>query len=122
MTETPAASSCFICGATTSKMNKIEEVQSRPLNEEALKFGMSLLHARIKLMECLLHVAYNIEFKRGRVDSTTRPMKEARKEFIKRELQDKIGIQVDTVKQGSGTTNSGNTSRRLFIYLYILYT
>lgn len=114
VTETPAASSCFICGATTSKMNKIEEVQARPVNKEALQFGMSPLHARIKLMECLLHVAYNIEFKRGRVDSNTRPIKEARKELIKRELKEKIGIQVDTVKQGSGTTNSGNTSRRFF--------
>lgn len=95
-------------------MNKIEEVQSKPVNEEALKFGMSPLHARIKLMECLLHVAYNMEFKRGRVDSNTRPIKEARKELIKRELKDKIGIKVDTVKQGSGTANSGNTSRRFF--------
>uniref|UniRef100_A0A2A4ITJ8 Uncharacterized protein n=1 Tax=Heliothis virescens TaxID=7102 RepID=A0A2A4ITJ8_HELVI len=114
VTGTPAASSCFICGATISKMNKIEELQSRPVNEEALKFGMSPLHARIKLMECLLHIAYNMEFKRGRVDSHTRPIKEARKQSIKRELKDKIGIQVDTVKQGSGTTNSGNTSRRFF--------
>lgn len=75
---------------------------------------MSPLHARIKLMECLLHVAYNIEFKRGRVDLNTRPIREARKGLIKRELKDKIGIQVDTVKQGTGTTNSGNTSRRFF--------
>lgn len=114
VTGTPAASSCFICGATTSKMNKIEEVQAMPVNEQALQFGMSPLHARIKLMECLLHVAYNIEFKRGRVDLRTRPIKEARKDLIKRELREKIGIQIDTVKQGTGTTNSGNTSRRFF--------
>ncbi|XP_054743575.1 uncharacterized protein LOC129248151 [Anastrepha obliqua] len=60
VTETPASSSCFICLATTSQMNCLEKIKARPINPEAIKFGMSPLHARIKFMEYILHIAYNL--------------------------------------------------------------
>lgn len=34
--------------------------------------------------------------------------------FTHRQLREQLGISVDMVKQGAGTTNTGNTSRRFF--------
>lgn len=44
-------------------MNNIELVNTFNINEESLKFGLSTLHAWIRFFECLLHVAYRLEFK-----------------------------------------------------------
>ncbi|KAK2577975.1 hypothetical protein KPH14_002674 [Odynerus spinipes] len=114
ITETPAASSCFICGVTTSNMNKLSDIKNRPINEEAIKFGMSPLHAGIKFMECILHMAYNLSFKRWRIATNTHLIKDAQKAFVQKEFREKIGIKVDVVKQDTRSTNDGNTSRRFF--------
>lgn len=78
-TDKASSSLCFICGSKPSQMNDLLEIRQRSNKEEALKLGMSPLHARIKFMECILHIAYNLSFKRWSITSKTRIQKEAKK-------------------------------------------
>lgn len=56
---------CFICGASPKDINNFDLVCKKKIkNEEYLKFGMSSLHAWIRCMEFLLHIAYNLEIKK----------------------------------------------------------
>jgi hypothetical protein len=60
LTKTKASSSCIICNSTTSELNKIPDpVKDNP---EAYQFGLSPLHARIRLMEFIIKLAYDMEF------------------------------------------------------------
>lgn len=115
VTNTASSSNCVICGATPSQMNDMLRLVNRrqSLNDEALKLGMSPLHARIRFMEYILHIAYNLSFKSWRTKKeTTLAIKEETKRRIQTEFKDRVGIIVDVVKQGVGTTNNGNTFRR----------
>lgn len=114
VTNTASSSNCFICGAKPSEMNNISRLLNRSSNEEALKLGMSTLHARIRFMEYILHLSYNLSFKSWRTSETTRSIKEETKTRVQQQFKEKLGIQVDVVKQGAGTSNNGNTSRRFF--------
>lgn len=115
ITGTSSGAVCFICGAKPTEMNNIEKVVERPISNEACKLGISSLHARIKFMECILHIAYNLPFKKW--STTTDEHKAIRRENKKRiqmEIRDKMGLRVDYVEAGTGTSNNGNTSRRFF--------
>lgn len=114
ITDTPSSSSCFICGSKPSQMNNLAEISKRSNKEEALKLGMSPLHARIKFMECILHIAYNLSFKKWSTTPETRIQKEETKRKIQETFYNKLGLRIDIVKQGSGSSNNGNTSRRFF--------
>lgn len=70
VTNTTAASNCFVCGARPSKMNDLTKIDTKPLNEEAIRFGISPRNARIKCMEYILHRGYNLKFKEWK---TTNP-------------------------------------------------
>ncbi|XP_059216468.1 uncharacterized protein LOC131994136 isoform X2 [Stomoxys calcitrans] len=105
---------CFICGAKPTEMNNLDAVILRKCSEEAVAFGISPLHARIKLMECILHISYRLSFKKWRTDSYTKIEMAANKAEIGKRLKLTLGINVDAVKQGMGTTNDGNTARRFF--------
>lgn len=48
----------------------------------AVKMGMFPLHARIKFMECVLHISYNLPFKCWRTNAETRPIRETQKKLI----------------------------------------
>ena len=48
-------------------MNNLDQVFERQIKTENFKFGLSVLHAHIRFLECLLHVAYRIEIKTWRV-------------------------------------------------------
>ncbi|EFN64879.1 hypothetical protein EAG_09126, partial [Camponotus floridanus] len=88
VTNTASSNNCVICGAKPSEMNNISKLVNRPSNEEALKLGMT--------------------------SKTTQSIKEETKKRIQNQFKERVGIQVDIVKQGTGTTNDGNTSRRFF--------
>lgn len=62
VTRTSSMAVCFICKAKPSEMNNLEAIRQRPESEDAFKFGLSPLHARIKFMECILHIAYNATY------------------------------------------------------------
>lgn len=53
----------YICGAKPSEMNNLEKVANKIVIEEDMKYRLSSLHAWIRSLEFLLHVAYNLDFK-----------------------------------------------------------
>lgn len=59
-----ATQKCYLCNALPSEMNKLEVIKNRPVEEHLYKYGMSVLHAWIRFLECVLHVSYNIPFKK----------------------------------------------------------
>lgn len=106
---------CDLCKARPKEMNNIELVQKKTVNEEMYKYGLSSLHAWIRAMECLLHIAYRLDIKswQSRGDDAKKSVDE-RKKKIQERFRKETGLLVDVVKQGSGTTNNGNSARRFF--------
>ncbi|PZC70923.1 hypothetical protein B5X24_HaOG214604 [Helicoverpa armigera] len=113
VTDTASNAVCFICKAKPTEMNDLNHVRTKVVDEDALKVGLSPLHARIKFMECILHIAYNKSFQMWRVNKNTSHLRDEEKKRIQG-LFAKVGLKVDCVKQGSGTTNDGNMARRFF--------
>lgn len=106
---------CYICKATPKDMNKLDLVCNRSLDKTTLTFRISPLHCWIRCFECLLHISYRIDIKKWRVISKTDKEKvKSRKEIIQSKFRTQMGLIVDIPKQGSGTTNDGNTARRFF--------
>lgn len=60
---------CYICGAKPSEMNDIDRVLQRPVTEENFSFGLSSLHAWIRMFECLLHLSYKLDIKKWQARS-----------------------------------------------------
>lgn len=114
ITGTSTMAVCFICGAKPTEMNDIDALILRNTSDESLKFGISPLHARIKFMECILHIAYRLTFRKWRITKDVKLEMEANKAAIQDNLKQILGINVDVVKQGMGSTNDGNMSRRFF--------
>lgn len=54
-TETNASAGCFIYGAKPKDMNSIN-IEEKPPNKKHFCFGLSFLHAYIRLMKCLLYI------------------------------------------------------------------
>lgn len=79
VTNTASNAVCFICQAKPSEMNNLDEVRKKAVNTEAFKVGLSPLHARIKFMECILHIAYNKSFTSWRTNANTKTQKEEEK-------------------------------------------
>lgn len=72
LTETKSSSSCTICQKTSSQLSQ-PPTQDDSFNE-AYEFGMSPLHARIRFMEHILKLGYDLEF--GPLGETVRNNKE----------------------------------------------
>ena len=116
--KTSSSQCCSMCGLNPSKMNCLDHAVkiSSDLQPTSFQFSLSILHMWILCMECLLHIAYRLDFKtwqaRGLAKKET---VKARKLIIQQQLREKLGIIVDIPKSGgSGTTNDGNTSRCFF--------
>lgn len=108
-------STCYICGAKPTQMNDINKIHCRTVDSNAYNFGLSTLHIRIRCMELLLHISYNLPFKKWSVrDPALKKQREITKRRIQEEFRKELGLLIDYVKQGSGTTNDGNTARRFF--------
>lgn len=114
LAESTSTMRCYICGASPKEMNKIDTIVQKQVKSEHYKFGLSSFHAWIRTMEYLLHISYNLEIKKWSVRSAEeKAIKLERKRKIQEEFK-KLGLLVDFVKQGVGTTNDGNTARRFF--------
>lgn len=114
LTETKSSSTCYICKATPREMNNLDRIHEKSYDNSALKLGLSPLHARIKFMECILHVAYNLSFKKWSTTNETKIEREKNKKRIQQEFQLRTALRIDMVRQGCGNTNDGNTSCRFF--------
>ena len=61
-------------------------------------------------MECILHISYNLSFKKW--SARTADMKQKRDEkkaYVQNQFKERMGLYVDYVKQGGGSSNDGNT-------------
>ncbi|XP_076285553.1 uncharacterized protein LOC143211606 isoform X2 [Lasioglossum baleicum] len=89
-------------------------VNSLPCNEEYYKYGLSTLHCWIRFMEYRPHVSYNLDFEKGSARTIEeKKLQAARKKKVQNSLKD-LSITVDVVKQGAGTSNTGNVARTFF--------
>lgn len=114
LAQNSASSNCYLCGATPSLMNSFNVVE-RPINENFLRYGLSTLHAQIKFFECLLHISYKLPFKKWKVfGEENKKLFNENKQKIQNEFRQQMGLIVDRVKTGYGTSNDGNTARRFF--------
>nr|XP_022901971.1 uncharacterized protein LOC111414763 [Onthophagus taurus] len=113
-TQTKSTMRCYICNATSSEFNDL--AKSRLPKKENLSFGLSLLHARIRFFESMLHLAYKLPIKKWNVRLTIEEKKiiENRKKNIQENFKSQLGLLVDIPKANFGNTNDGNTSRRFF--------
>ncbi|KAH9629716.1 hypothetical protein HF086_001529 [Spodoptera exigua] len=105
---------CDICKAKPSEMNNLKSLAQKENNEEVFQYGMSSLHAWIRSMECLLHIAYRLDFKKWSCRGDDKEKMSLRKSAIQQAFKKECGLLIDVVKQGVGTTNDGNTARRFF--------
>jgi hypothetical protein len=51
--------------AALKQMNLIDETVKRDVDLTTYRFGLSILHAWIRLFECLLHISYHLEIENG---------------------------------------------------------
>jgi len=118
ITGTKSTQRCPICQAKPRQFNDLTN-KSKDIflpDSKSLLFGISPLHAWIRIFECCLHISYRINIKVWQVRGD-----KCKAEFIerKREIQailfEKLGLIVDKPKPGSsGNSNDGNTARRAF--------
>lgn len=115
LSEARSNASCYLCLAKPTEMNRLDAVASKTMSSGVYEFGLSSLHARINTMECLLHISYRLDFKKWAArEDEHKALLKARKQFIQDKFKDELNLLIDIVKQGSGTTNDGNTARRFF--------
>lgn len=60
-----------------------------------LSFGMSKLHAWIRLFECLLHISNKLEVKEWRSNKTIEPVKKENQLRIQKLFKQRMGLIVD---------------------------
>lgn len=112
-TNTASTMRCYICGKTSKDFNNpnIETIE----NPDALKFGLSVLHARIRFFESLLHLSYKLPIKKWQARTLEdKKIVAETKQKIQNAFKEEMGLLVDIPKAGFGNTNDGNTSRRFF--------
>lgn len=116
ITDTKFTRKCFVCGLTFKDFNNIEKCKKEEVEKKALEFGLSTLHARIRLFESMLKVGYK-EKSGLRLETIRKEHKAAYTEAklaIQAEFRKKLGLRVDMPTQGAGNSNDGNTARRFF--------
>lgn len=109
-----SSASCNLCGAKPNEMNDIDMVLKRKCKTEFYKFGFPILHSWIRFMEYLLHISYNLDFQEYMAKGENKVLKKNRKSRVQSLLKNQLQLNVDIVKQGSGTTNTGNVGRAFF--------
>lgn len=115
VTETSSTMRCYICKATSKEFNKLEKIRDVDVDPDTLKFGLSILHARIRFFESILHLSYKIPIKQWQARSENdKQLVNDTKKRIQQKLKEEMSLLVDIPKAGYGNTNDGNTSRRFF--------
>lgn len=115
MTNMQSSMKCYLCGASPKEMNDLNLIKEKIVKDEYFSFGLSSLHCWIRCFECLLHISYRINIKCWAVrDESHKRNVEQRKSEIQTAFRIRLGLLVDVVKQGKGTSNDVNTARKLF--------
>lgn len=95
-----SSASCNVCKASPSQMNNLNLVKSLPCLQKSLELGFHPLHSRINFMNCILHLGYNMDFKKGCARGNDKVLQAATKKKIQNEIKTKLGLPVHVVKQG----------------------
>ncbi|KAH9640874.1 hypothetical protein HF086_015213 [Spodoptera exigua] len=104
---------CYICGATSKEFNDLNI--KKTVDIDAIQFGLSVLHARIRFFETILHLAYKIPVQKWQLRSENdKGIVKQKKAEIQTKFREQMGLLVNVPKAGFGNTNDGNTSRRFF--------
>ena len=112
LTDTKSAMTCVYCGVTPKDMNNLK---TKDVNIDALKYGLSPLHAYIRFFECVLHIAYRIDIKLWRVTKENKEKLESKKAKIQNDFRKDLGLIIGVSSPGgSGTSNDGNSTRCFF--------
>lgn len=116
LTNTTSNSSCPLCHATQKQFNSALNSPFFKVNDSALQFGLSPLHAWIRCFEFLLHLSYRLQVKCWQVKGEEgKQSLQLRKYQIQSRFRQSLGLLVDIPKVGgSGNTNDGNTARIAF--------
>ena len=61
LTNTNYSAKCNICGAGPKEINNLSIFRGLPCDEQALKLGLSSLHAWIRSFEYILHLGYKLD-------------------------------------------------------------
>jgi len=78
-----SCAACPLCGAKPSEMNAIDKMLTKSIDKSICNFGISSLHAKIRCMQFLLHVSYNLPFKKWSVrDPVFKKQREITKKII----------------------------------------
>ena len=115
ITNNKSTQRCYICDLTCKDFNNIEKCLQVDIKQETFEFGLSILHAWIRFMECLLHLSYKIEIKKYQARGPQeKDIVARRKQEIQTDFKRMLSLSVDKPKQRFGNTNDGNTARRFF--------
>jgi len=96
-------------------MNDFHLINIKINKVDYYKYGLSSLHAWIRCLECLLHISYNLDFKKwSATNFEHKELKLSKKKLIQQRFKHEMGLNIDVVKQGVGTTNDSNSARRFF--------
>ena len=63
-----SSQTCYVCHCTPKNMNDITKSSEAFVNSENVKYGLSTLHAWIRLFECLLDMSYRLDLKNRQVN------------------------------------------------------
>ena len=90
-------------------INDLKYIQDEcEANENYYQFGLSTLHCWIRFFEYVLHISYNLDFKKGSAATEGHKiLKAKRKKPVQNNIRSKMSMLVDIVRVGSGTTNIG---------------
>lgn len=112
LTNQKASACCNICGVGPKYANDLSYITKLHFDESHYKFGLSTLHMWIRTLEFLLHVSYNQDFKQFFARTLEeKEQKKQRKQQIQNDLKSELSLTVDKVRQGYGTSNTGNVAR-----------
>ena len=119
LTETASNSTCRVCGATPKLLNNIPELVKLQIYTEALKYGFSPMHARIRFCDLVLHVSYKnkagIRKYAVKLSEEEKHDVKAKKSEIQTEFKKCLGLRMDYPNPGgSGNSTDGNSARNFF--------
>lgn len=87
LTNQASSRSCNICKAKPKDMNNLSYVRSIKPDEQKYNFGLSTLHCWMRFMECLLHISYNLDFKKTSASKENVFLKETKKNLSRLNLE-----------------------------------
>lgn len=115
LSSTLSAATCHLCKANPSEMNDIRKVMQKKVLEENYQLGLSPLHAKIRCMTLVLHIAYRLGFCKWQAKTKDeKALMQTAKSRIQQDFRKEMGLIIDVPRQGSGNSNDGNTARRFF--------